>query len=599
MKKFLRLLPVLLLAGCGQSGTPPTTQSAPKVIDAPVQMETGGEIDPVAAPEAVHGGEFASWQGDYPKSLNQWLDNNSFAQMVSSLMFEALVDLHSTENRPVAQLAETWEVSADKKTFTFHLNPAAKWSDGKPVTAGDIQFYYDVIMNPKNLTSIYRVDLSKINRPEVIDDHTVRVVAKGAHWKNFWIAGGLCAFPRQAWTGVDFNTVNFNFPVVSGPYALEEVKTNRSVRLKRRGDWWGRTRKYMIGKYNFDYLVFKSMEDQTKVLEFLKTGELDQYALYSSKIWVKDTNFPAVQKNWVIRQNVFNSEPRGFQGMAMNMRRPLFQDPRVRQALQLLLNRQLMNDKLMFNQYFLLNSYFPDLYPNYVNPAFPVAKYDPDRARELLKEAGWQVGPDGVLVKNGQTFDVTIPYYEASDMRHLNIYLEDLKAVGIRAKVDIVSFATWTKRIDNYDFDMVWVNWQSIRLQDPEPMWSSKTVNDIAGQNWAGVKDPEIDQLIEAQKTEMDLDKRNEIDKQIDEKLVTIAPYVLMWQAPSTRLLYWNRFGVPKYVLSKYGNSGGAPPECDALVYWWYDAAKAAALDDAMKRDVALPAEPAEVHYGQ
>jgi microcin C transport system substrate-binding protein len=102
-----------------------------------------------------------------------------------------------------------------------------------------------------------------------------------------------------------------------------------------------------------------------------------------------------------------------------------------------------------------------------------------------------------------------------------------------------------------------------------------------------------VDKLIDAQKTEMDLGKRNEICKQIDQRLMAQSPYVLMWQSPSQRVLYWNRFGTPKYVFGKFGD------ESDALIYWWYDAARAAALDDAMKRNVALPALPAEVHYGQ
>jgi microcin C transport system substrate-binding protein len=596
MKKLSCLIPCLLLVACGKGGAPTTAQSAPKVQDVSVQVETAGEPDPIAAPEAVPGGTFASWQGDYPKSLNVWLDNNSFSQTISSLMFEPLVDLHPTEDRPVGILAQSWEISSDKKTYTFHLNPAAKWSDGTPVTAADVQFFYDVIMNPKNLTSLYRVELSRFSRPEVIDDHTLRVTATEAHWKNFWVAGGLVAFPRQVWAKVDFNTINFDFPVVDGPYGLDEVKTNRSIRLKRRGDWWGRVKKYNEHKFNFDYLVFKSMEDRAKALEFLKTGGFDQYAVYTAKIWAKDATadaFPQVRKNWVVRQNVFNSYPKAFQGFALNMRRPIFEDIRVRQALACLLNRELMNEKLMFESYFLLNSYFPDLYPNDVNPAIPVTKYDPDKARALLKDAGWQVGSDGVLAKDGQPLSITILHYEGSDMRHLNIYLEDMKAVGINANVELVSQATWTKRIDNHEFDMVWANWEDMRLRDPETMWSSKTADDISTQNWCGVKDPETDKLIDEQKTEMDLGKRNEICKQIDQRLMALSPYVLMWQAPSHRLLYWNRFGTPKYVLSKFGN------ETDALMYWWYDPAKAAALDDAMKRDVSLPALPAEVHYGQ
>jgi microcin C transport system substrate-binding protein len=596
-KNLLRLLPLILLAGCGKTAGPVAPQGVgPAIQDVPVQVETGGEVDPIASPDAVHGGAFASWQGDYPKSLNQWLDYNSFSVDVSNLLFEPLLELHSTENRPVGDLAQSWEISPDKKTYTFHLNPAAKWSDGTPVTAADVQFYYDVIMNPKNLTSLFRVDLSRFSRPEVLDDHTVRMTATEAHWKNFWVAGQMYAFPRHAWADKNFNDVNFDFPVVDGPYAMDEIKTNRSIRLKRRADWWGRIQKYEQGKYNFDYLIFKSMEDRAKALEFLKTGGFDEYSIYTAKIWAQDTNFPQVQKNWVIRQNVYNDEPKSFQGFALNMHRPVFQDLRVRQALQYLLDRQLMNEKLMFNIYFLLNSYYPDLYPNNINPAVPVIPYDPDKARALLQQAGWQVGSDGILARDGQPLNITILHYEGSDMRHLNIYLQDLKAVGINANVELTSQATWTKRIDNHEFDMVWANWDAVRLRDPEEMWSSKTADDIAGNNWPGFKDPEVDKLIDAQKTEMDLDKRNDIDRQIDQRLMAQSPYVLLWQTGSARILYWNRFGTPKYVLSRYSDNG---PENDPLIYWWYDPAKAAALDDAMKRDVALPGLPAEVHYGQ
>jgi microcin C transport system substrate-binding protein len=189
--------------------------------------------------------------------------------------------------------------------------------------------------------------------------------------------------------------------------------------------------------------------------------------------------------------------------------------------------------------------------------------------------------------------NITILHYDNSDLRHLNIYLEDLKKVGITAHIEIVSESTFTKRVDNHEFYMIWANWEASRLEDPESMWSSKFADDIATQNYCGLKDPEVDKLIEAQKTEMDISKRNDILRKIDARLVELNPYVLLWQSASHRLLYWNRFGMPKSVLSKYGN------ESDSITYWWYDKAKSDALDDAMKRDVALPAQPAEVHYGQ
>jgi microcin C transport system substrate-binding protein len=582
----------LLLAGCGKQNSSPTESSGSAIKDAPVQMESGGEVDPIAAPAALKGGSLTTWAGGYPKSLNMWLDYNSFSMSVSGLMFEQLVTLHPTKDEPVGILAKSWEVSPDKKTYTFHIDPLAKWSDGQPVTAEDVQFYYDTIMNPKNLTSLFRVDLSRFSRPEVVDPLTLRITAKEAHWANFWTAAGMVALPKHAWKDLDFNKQNFEFPVVSGPYQLGEIKTNRSIQLKRRSDWWGRAKQFNVGKYNFDYLLFKSMEDRNKALELFKSGGLDLLPMYTASIWVEKTpNLPQVQKNWIVRQTVANKEPKAFQGMAINLQRPLFQDPKVREALALLFNRELMNEKLMFNQYFLLNSYYPDLYPNNQNPAVPLVKYDPEKARALLKDAGWTVGANGVLQKDGQPFAFTIMHYDGSELRHLNIYLQSLKSVGIDAKIDVISMSTFQKRMDNHDFDMCWTNWGASRLRDPEAQWSSKTADQIATNNVTAVKDPEIDRLIEQQKTEMDIEKRNEILKQIDARLLAINPFVLMWQNAKNRLLYWNKFGTPPYVLDKFNK------EDAALVYWWYDPTKDAALVQAMKNGTDLPKPPAEIVY--
>jgi len=588
----LAALTLFLSAGCGGGSDAVTSrQVGPAVVDEPITLEAGGQFDPIASPQAVKGGSFFTWAGGYPKSLNMWLDYNSFSAQIASMMYEPLIGMDPVGDDPLGVLAESWEISEDKTTFTFHLNPGARWSDGVAVTAEDVQYYYDVLMNPANLTSLFRVDLSRFSRPEVVDERTVRIKAEEAHWKNFWSAGGFYAFPKHAWDGQDFNEINFEFPVVSGPYRLYQALTNRSITLQRRGDWWGRNLKVNQYKYNFDYLVFRAEEDRTKALEMLKRGDFDLYPIYTAAIWAEQTNFPQVEKNWVVRQLVYNQEPKSFQGFALNMRRPLFQDPLVREALAHLLNRELMLDRLMYNQYFLLNSYYPDLYPNNINPDAPQIAYDPDRARALLAEAGWEVDPaDGILKKNGQVFDIVF-LYTGTPLPHLNIYMEDLKKVGIQARVELLSQATFTKRIDEHEYDMTWQAWGASRLRDPESMWDSSTADEIATQNISAVNDPAIDALIESQKEEMDLSVRNEILRQIDDRLTTIMPYVLLWQSDRNRLLYWNRFGTPTYVLDKFNR------EDAAIAYWWFDAEKSARLDEAMGADSSLSPEPAEVHY--
>ena len=410
---------------------------------------------------------------------------------------------------------------------------------------------------------------------------------------NFWEAAGLTAFPEHAWKGKNFNDIQFDFSVVSGPYALDEVKRERYLSLARRSDWWGRARRYNLHKYNFARIKFRFMEDRNKALEAFKKGAdeggFDVFPVYTAALWAEKTgpaDIPAIASGWVARKAVYNREPKGFQGFAVNLRRPLFQDARVRLALAHLLNRELMNDKLMYNQYFLLNSYYPDLYPDNRNPDAPLLGYDPEKARRLLAEAGWRPGPDGVLVKGGKRFELTF-LTSSTDLRHYNVYLEDLKKAGIDAKLEQMSNSSVTRKVDDHDFDLYWSAWGAGRLRDPESQWKASTADEAGSNNYPGLKDAQIDALIAAQKTEMDLGRRNELLKRLDKRLTELAPYVLLWQADNARLLYWNRFGTPKYVLDKFNREDAAIP------YWFVDAEKDAKIRDKKP----MPVDTGAVRY--
>jgi microcin C transport system substrate-binding protein len=578
--------------GCQKKEAAGNTGSHAAVVDKPVVVDTVGDLDPIANAKAVKGGTYNTWGSGFPKTLNYWLNPTSFSNEVAGLLFECLVTLHSTENREAGILADSWSISPDKKTFTFHIDSRARWSDGQPIHADDVQFFYDVMMDPKNLTSPFRVGLKRFDRPVVKDSLTLVVTAKEVHWNNFWDLAGMMAFPKHVWEHEDFNKLNFDFPVVSGPYRISEVKKERSLTLERRGDWWGRSKRYNLNKYNFDFIKYRFMEDQNKTLESFKKGDIDAYPIYTASLWATQTDFDQIKKGWVAKERIFNKEPIGFQGIAMNLRRPLFQDARVREALGLLINRPLLNEKLMFNEYFLLNSYYPDLFPNNLNPAFPLKPYDPKKARALLTEAGWKPGADGVLVKGGQRFEISIPT-ENPDMRHLNVYVEGLKEVGILAKIEQISRSTLSKRMEKFEFDMHWVNWGGSRLRDPEPLYSSTTADEVSSNNYPGVKDKYIDSLIDAQKTEMDLNKRNAILTLIDNRLNQINPYVLLWQADHNRILYWNRFGTPAYVYDKFDRE-----DC-ITTYWFVDPDKDKALQDAMKSGATLSAPSGDVRYAE
>jgi len=584
------LIAFLFILSCDKQTQTKTSISCPETP--PVYENATGEFDPIAIPsEAVPCGEISLWGGATPRSLNMWQDYNSFSVSIMSMLFEPLAELHSTENRAVGILASSWEISEDGMSYSFEIDSRAKWSDGKPVTAYDVQFYYDVIMDPKNLTPIFKVGLSRLERPEVLDSLRFAIKAKDPHWGNFWEAAGMVAFPKHIWENADFNSIRFEFPVTSGPYEIKQMRIDRNLELARRDDWWGRQKNYNAGKYNFSKIIYRFMEDRNKALEALKKGDFDAYPIYTASIWMNQTDFDGVKKGYVLKNRVFNREPKGFQGFALNLRRDKFNDVKIRKALSFLLNRELMSEKFMFNQYFLLNTYYPSLWDKHQNPNAPLYPFNPDSARKLFEEAGYTVNAKGKLIdKTGNQFELTFLNH-GEDLRHITKFQEDLKTVGIDSKIETVSLSTFRQRIDEANFDLCWLAWGAGRLSDPEASWHSKTANEKGTNNVAGVQDPVIDSLIEAQKTEYNLDARNEILKNLDTRLTEIVPNILLWQSDNNKILHWNRFGYPKSLYGKFNREEAVP------VYWWYSPEKAQKLQDSQKKGESLPLSETDVRY--
>ena len=540
--------------------------------------------DPLASPEASVGGSISTFAGQYPQSFNYYLANNSFCAELFSLMYETLLDMDPLTMEYTPSVASKWVISDDKLTFTFHLDPQAKWSDGKAITTEDIRWTYDAIMDPANSTGPHKVSLGRFSPPKCIDAHTIQFTASEVHWQNLGAAGGFHVLPKHAFAGKDFNTINFTFPVVSGPYAIAEIKEGVALQLSRRASWWQRSAARHQHKGNFETVIFRFYAERENAFEAFKKGLIDIYPIYTSRIWVKETRGDKFVNNWIAKQRVENYQPVGFQGFAMNMRRPPFDDLRVRKAMAHLLDRERMNRTLMYNQYFLHRSYYEDLY----NPTTPCKNpqyaYDTQRAETLLKEAGWLANPDsGILEKGGKPFAFTFLSRDPSSDKFLQIYNEALQNAGIQLKIERKDWAAWAKDMDAFNFDMTWASWGAGLFKNPESMWHSKEASRTSGNNITGFKDEIVDALIEKQKTVFDVALRHNDCRKIDAIVTQQCPYALLWNLNYTRLLYWNRFGTPPTVLSKHGDASSA------LWYWWYDEDSAADLDDAIQTNSPLP----------
>ena len=549
------------------------------------------EYDPLVGSIKKKGGTISTWGGPFPRSFNYWIDSSFQAAQVISYLFEPLAQLHSTSDRPIGVLANQWSQKSDGRTIIFRIDPRAQWSDGRPVLASDIVFYYDTIMNPEYRTTLTRATLSRFERPKILADRVIQIRAKRKYWKVFWDAASFMAFPEHAWRDKNFNQIQFEFQVVSGPYSLHQMRKNRFVMLKRRNNWWGRHKAYNQGKYNFDYIRFRYTSDRIASLEYLKKEKLDVYAIYTSSIWQQQTRFNATEKNWVIRQEIKNRRPLGFQGFAINLRKRKFQDLRVRRALCHILPRNLMNEKLMFNQYFILHSYFPDLTTgNQTSRDKKNCNYDLQRARSLLTEAGYRVNRQGLREKDGKILEINF-ITNSTDLRHFQVFMQELQKVGIVTSLRQSTAATLAQKIDHFEFDLFWVNVGASRLLDPQPLFISETADQIGSINWPGLKDTIVDQLLNRLKKEKRLSVRKDLLRSLDRRLLAIHPFLLLWQADHSRLLYWNKFSFPPSVLDKYSN------EDSIFTYWSLDPSKEKSLRLAQQRNDPLPPEPASINF--
>jgi len=578
---FLLLCAALL---CLAQEAPPPTAFPP--------AEWRERPDPAAAPDAARpGGEFTEYLGPSPKSLNYYLDNSTISSQVMGLLYETLLSIDSRTLEYTPALACRWTISADQREFTFWLDPNARWSDGVPVTAEDVLWTYQALVDPHNLTGPFRFAMERLEEPVILPDGGIRFRARDIHWENLATVGGFHILPKHAYGAQDFNLLNFEFPVVSGPYRIATLREGEYLLLEKRADWWRADYPASQGLYNFEHLKMRFFEDSQNAFEAFKKGEIDQMTIYSAAQWYKlEERLASLRNNWIVKQAVYNHQPVGMQGFAFNMRRPLFQDVRVRRALAHLLNRPFMNDAMMFGQYFLHRSYWEDLYDEAHPCANPEYGYDTGEARRLLTEAGWKINPQsGLLEKDGQPFKFEFLSRGGND-KFIAVFNEALKDVGITMAIVSKDWSAWAKDMDDFNFDMTWAAWGGGLFKDPEQLWSSREAANKGSSNITGFADPEVDRLIDLQKTEFDTAKRNEILRQIDRRLCEQCPYILLWNLNYTRTLYWNRFGRPATLFGKYGGDSGD-------LFWWSDRDREDELRYCMETNSPMPPEPATVTW--
>jgi len=279
--------------------------------------------------------------------------------------------------------------------------------------------------------------------------------------------------------------------------------------------------------------------------------------------------------------------PNGVSGICFNMRKPPFNDLKIRQAIAHLYNRELFNEKLFFNAYFPIYSFFPGSV--YENPNNPKIHFNIDKAIKLLAEAGWsEKNEEGYLVKDGKVFEVELPYGNPGADRYLTIFQEDLKKVGIKLSLRQLDGSTSFKLGNERNFEFITINWGGLYFPNPESSMGPGTADEPNTTNWPGIKDTRIDELCLKYNASFDNEERIKIIREIDFIATSLQPYAFGWYMPYQRITFQNKFGYPIWMLPKREDYLRIP------ILWWNDPEKAAEYDEA-KKDKGITLEQGEI----
>ena len=588
----------------------------PMAGDASVSAEDGGpgftgegwetlmEFPAIGSAEAIKGGTITMYIPEWPVTLRlegeNW--NTSFNYRANDLCMESLVQSHPTTLETITALATHWWISEDKMTYRFRINPKARWSDGKEVTADDVVATYKLKMDPGiNMPSNILV-FGKLNEPKALSKYIVEVTCKQLNWRNFMYFGGMGIMPAHQISipgGEYLDLYQNKYPAMTGPYTCDQdsMEMNKSIDLVRRNDWWDKDNPAWMGLWNFDRYHFVVVQDLNLALEKAKAGELDYYPVNKSQWWVEElvpTKVDAIKRGLIQKRKFYNHNPVGTSGLAINTTRAPLDDLRVRKALGHLRDRPTMIDKLFFNEYYPLVSYYQN--GDGQNPNNVMVDYDPFRAVELLEEAGWTaLGSDGIRIKNGERLSFKMMYRSALSEPSLTVYKEDCFQAGIEIKLELVDNALHWKNVRERQSDIASMAWGALIFPNPETSYSSKLAAPAAqNNNITSFANARVDELLDEYDVEFNVARRNEIIREIDGIVYNEHPYVLDWFNPAQRVFYWNKFGMPKWGVMRFKDQE------DMMYTWWVDPIKAAQLEKA-KKDTSMTLEtvPMENRFWQ
>lgn len=529
-------------------------------------------------PDAPKGGTFRQSSFGGFDSLNPYINKGVPADGLG-LIYDTL--MRQSLDEPFTEyglVAGKIEKAPDNSWVRFYLRPEARFHDGHPIRAEDVVFTFNALTTQG--APLYRQYYADV--AEVVAEDPLRVRFTFKHKNNRelpLILGQLPVLPKHWYQDRDFARGNLEIPLGSGPYQIAKVKAGRSIRYERFKDYWAKDLPINRGQYNFDVMTFDAYRDNTVALEALKAGAFDYWLEMSAKNWATAYNVPPVREGRLIKEELPNGNPTGMQGFIFNLRRPVFQDIRVREALSQLLDYEWTNKQLFNGAYTRTGSYFEnsemaarglpsddelrileplrgkvpervfsEAFHNPVSDGSGMIRDQQRKAYHLLQAAGWKIVDDKMVDAQGKPVSIEFLLAQTEFERVLLPFKRNLADLGIELNIRRVDVSQYINRLRSRDFDMIVGGFpqSSSPGNEQREYWTSAAADNPGSRNFIGLRDPAIDQLVEQL---INADSRQSLinhTRALDRVLLWGYYVIPNWHIKTWRVAYWNHIGHPK-----------------------------------------------------
>lgn len=577
---------LLLLAGAAQA----EPRHAITLYDEPPKYPANFQHFDYVNPDAPKGGTLRQQSVGGFDSFNPFIPKGNAVGV--GLIYDSLT--YHSPDEPFTEyglLAERIDKAPDNSYVRFILNPKARFHDGTPVTAEDVIFTFNILLEKGDpMYRHYYADVA-----QVVAEDKLRVRFDFKHQDNRelpLILGQIQVLPKHWWATRDFSKGDLEPPLGSGPYRIGKVAPGSAVTFERVKDWWAKDLPVSRGLYNFDRIQVDFYRDSQVALEAFKAGQFDVNLEYSAKDWNTGYDSPALRAGKFVQLAIPNHNPAGMQGYVFNLRRPIFQDRRVREAIAQLFDFEWANKQLFYGAYKRTHSYFensemaatglpseaelklleplrdklpPEVFSQEFKPPVSdgsgIIREQSRRAYQLLTEAGYRIDNDKMIGPDGKQLAFEFLNFQPNLERVVLPFKRNLAELGIDLQIRRVDVSQYINRLRSRDFDMTSAIWpqSSSPGNEQREFWHSSSADNPGSRNLMGLRDPAIDQLVEGLIRSGSREELITHARALDRALLWGHYVVPNYYVDTWRVAYWKRFGRPPVTpLYDYG-----------LMTWW------------------------------